>query len=142
MTRKTFNFILRRIQADIEKNIVTELPVSPECRLAICLYSLGRGDYLYTFAELFGLGVATVHNIVKEVCEAIIKNLWKVSVQEHFPSTIQNFNDKVVDMEMLWQFPCCWGAIDGCHISIQCPPQGDQMPARSIITLKAFIQLS
>ena len=94
MTRKTFDFILRRIRADIKKNIVTEPSVSPECRLAICLYRLGRGDYLYTIAELFGLGVATVHNIVKEVCEAIIKNLWKVSVQEHFPSTIQNFNEK------------------------------------------------
>ena len=27
-------------------------------------------------------------------------------------------------MEMLWQFPSCWGAIDGCHIPIQCPPGG------------------
>ena len=34
-TRKTFDFILRWIQADIEKSIVTELPLSPECRLAI-----------------------------------------------------------------------------------------------------------
>jgi len=73
---------------------------------------------------LFGRSVATVHNIVKEVCKTIIKKLWKVSVQEHFPTTIQNFNDKKIDMEMLWQFPCSWGAIDGCHISIQCPPGG------------------
>ena len=75
-------------------------------------------------AQLFGLGVATVHNIVKEVCEAIIRNLWKVSVQAHFPTTEQNFKEKMVDMEMLWQFPSSWGAIDGCHIPIQCPPGG------------------
>ena len=82
---------------------------------------------VYTIAKLFGLGVATIHNIVKEVCQAIINRLWKVSVQEHFPSTVQNFNDKMVDMEALWQFPCCWGAIDGCHISIQCPPGGPKV---------------
>ena len=124
VSRETFDFILKSIRPDIEKNTVTEIPVSPECRLAICLYRLGRGDYLYTIAELFGLGVATVHNIVKEVCEAIIRNLWKESVQAYFPTTEHNFKEKMVDMEMLWQFPSCWGAIDGCHIPIQCPPGG------------------
>ena len=24
----------------------------------------------------------------------------------------------------MWQFPCCWGAIDGCHIPLKCPPGG------------------
>ena len=62
-----FNFILKSIRPDIEKDVVTELPVSPECRLVICLYRLGRGDYLYTIAELFGLGLATVHQIVRSM---------------------------------------------------------------------------
>ena len=51
VTRKTFNFILKSIRPDIEKDVVTELPVSQECRLAICLYRLGRVDYLYTIAN-------------------------------------------------------------------------------------------
>ena len=29
-------------------------------------------------------------------------------------------------MEELWQFPCCWSALDGCHIPIKCPPGGLQ----------------
>ena len=103
---------------------MTDIPVSPECRLAICLYRLGQGDYLYTIAELFGLGVATVHSIVKVVCEAIIRKLWKESVQVYFPTTEENFKEKMVDMEMLWKFPSCWGAIDGCHIPVQCPAGG------------------
>ena len=45
VSRQTFDFILKSIRPDIEKNTVTEIPVSPECRLAICLYRLGRGDY-------------------------------------------------------------------------------------------------
>ena len=101
VTRKTFNVILKSIRPDIEKDVVTELPVSPECRLAICLYRLGRGDYLYTIAELFGLGLATVHQIVKEVCEATIRNLWEVSMQVDFPTTEQDFIDKMVDMKTL-----------------------------------------
>lgn len=27
-------------------------------------------------------------------------------------------------MEELWQFPCCWSAVDGCHLPIKCPPGG------------------
>ena len=37
VSRETFDFISKSIQPDIEKNTVTEIPVSPECRLAICL---------------------------------------------------------------------------------------------------------
>ena len=30
----------------------------------------------------------------------------------------------MVEMDSQWQFPCCFGAIDGCHIPIKCPPGG------------------
>ena len=118
VSRSTFNFILKNIRSDIEKDFITKEPVSADCRPAICFYRLGRGDYLYTVAELFGLGVTTVHQFIEEVCEAIVRNMWKRSVQAHFPMTRDNFMEKMVDMAALWQFPCCWGAIDGCHISI------------------------
>ena len=126
VSRRTFQYILQNIRQDIQKNYVAELPISPECRLAICLYRLGRGDYLYTIAELFGQGVATVHCVIEDVCEAIVKNLWMESVQKHFPANEQEFTEAMVEMEALWQFPCCWGAVDGCHIPIQCPPGGAQ----------------
>ncbi|XP_067034836.1 uncharacterized protein [Acropora muricata] len=29
-------------------------------------------------------------------------------------------------MEEFWQFPCCWAAIDGCHIPMKCPPGGQE----------------
>jgi hypothetical protein len=29
-------------------------------------------------------------------------------------------------MEERWQFPCCWAAIDGCHIPIKCPAGGGE----------------
>ena len=90
VTCQTFCYILENIRQDITKDQLTEIPISPECRLAICLYQLGRGDYLYTIAELFGVGLATIHVIVKEVCEAIVKNLWRKAVTNHFPTSEQD----------------------------------------------------
>ncbi|CAB3997762.1 Hypothetical predicted protein [Paramuricea clavata] len=124
VSRPTFTFILDRIRHAIQHKTVNEEPISPECRLGICLYRLARGDYYYTIAEMVGLGVATVCLIVKEVTEAIIANLWNLSVEQHMPRTKEDFEGKILDMEELWQFPFCWAAIDGCHIPIKCPAGG------------------
>jgi len=67
VSRETFLFILNRIRGDIEKDSLAEASISPECRLGICLYRLGRGDYLYTISEMTGYGVSTVCEIVNEV---------------------------------------------------------------------------
>ena len=44
VSRKTFNYILNRIRGKLERQTITEVPLSPELRLAICLYRLGRGS--------------------------------------------------------------------------------------------------
>ena len=124
LSKNTFLYILDRIRNDIEKDFMTEEPISPECRLAICLYRLGRGDYLFTISELTGYGVATCCKIVIEVSNAILKNLWTDSVASHFPTSEEEFKKCMVEMESEWQFPCCFGAIDGCHIPIKCPSSG------------------
>ena len=72
INRKTFTVILSSIRHTLERETVTEDPIPPELRLAICLYRLGRGDYYYSIAEMVGLAQSTVSTIVKEVCEAII----------------------------------------------------------------------
>ena len=38
--------------------------------------------------------------------------------------SVYQFRNRMVDMEELWQFPCCWAAVDGCHIPIKCAPGG------------------
>lgn len=124
ISRETFLYILNRIRPVLEKQTVTEEPVSPELRLAICLYRLGRGDYYYTIAEMVGLGVSTVCSIVEEVSQALVDHMWSESVSCYRPESQEDFKKKMLDMEELWQFPCCWGAIDGCHIPIKCPTGG------------------
>ena len=124
ISKNTFSFILNRIRNDLERQTVNEDPISPECRLGICLYRLGRGDYYYTIAEMAGLGVSTVHEIVTQVCQSIVENLWEDCVKKHMPCTEEDFKDKMKEMNERWQFPFCWAAIDGCHIPIKCPPGG------------------
>ena len=124
VSRQTFQFILNRIRHELERDVVCEDPIPPDMRLAICLYRLGRGDYYFAIAEMSGVGVSTVAAITEDVCEAIINNLWNDSVVNYFPKNKQAFREKMLDMEQMWQFPCCWSAVDGCHIPIKCPPGG------------------
>ena len=41
VSKAMFQFILSAISHDLERQVVTEHPVSPECKLGICLYRLG-----------------------------------------------------------------------------------------------------
>ena len=50
-----------------KKEVVTELPIIPEVRLAMCLYRVGRSYYLHTISELTGLGTSMVCEIVVDV---------------------------------------------------------------------------
>ena len=69
-------------------------------------------------------GRSTASTMVDEVTEAIMKNMWEEHVSAHFPGKEQQFREKMLDMEERWQFPCCWAAIDGCHIPLKCPDGG------------------
>ena len=124
ISRSTFMFLLGHIRNLIEKDTITEEPISLEGRLAICLYRLARGDYYFTIAEMAGIGEWTGGYIVNEVTTAIVECLWEDTVKKHMPKSEDEFRSKILDMEKAWQFPCCWSAVDGCHIPIKCPPGG------------------
>ena len=126
VSKETFNFILSRIEHDLQRDTVPEDPIPPAFRLAVCLYHLARGDYFYTIAEMTGLGNSTVCGIVSEVTKAIVNNLWSDQVTRHFPRNEEEFQEKILDVEELRQFPCSWAAIDGCHIPLKCPAGGLQ----------------
>ena len=137
VTRTTFTYILNRIKHRLGRKTSVEDPIAPELRLGLCLYRLRRGDYNYTIAEMVGLGVSTVSSIVQEVCQAIVEQLWTDTISRHMPKTQEEFRKKILDMEEFWQFPCCWAAVDGCHIPINCPP-GGQEASKEYYNLKNF----
>ena len=127
ITKGTFLFIRAEIKQDLEKETTAEAPVAPEIRLAVCfLYRLARGDYLGTVAELTGLGTSTVCEIVKEVSFSIVHHLWQKFVAKNFPDNSEKERDIMESIESKWQYPCCVGALDGCHIPIKCPKGGQE----------------
>ena len=69
------------------------------------------------------MDLSTVATIVKEVSEALVSNLWDISVAAHFLQNEAEFKEKMLDFE---EFPSCWSAVDGCHIPIKCPAGGLQ----------------
>ena len=71
MSRSTLNHILENIREGLQKQIVTELLISPEMRLEICLYKLKKGDYHYTIGEMAGITQCTV-------CRITLSEKWLV----------------------------------------------------------------
>ena len=104
----------------MEKQSVTEDAVPPEFCSGVCLYRLNREDYHYTISELTGLSVSTVCEVVIEVSQVIMENLWVNEVTSHFPQNANELRRKMEKMDEEWQFTCAFAAIDGCHISIKC----------------------
>ena len=71
-------------------------------RLAICLYTLSRGDYNYTISkisEMTVVGESTVIFIVSEVSQAIGKNFWAKFVSNLFPKNQGDFSNMMGEMD-------------------------------------------
>ena len=126
MSRATFNHILVRIHDKLLKKTVTEEPIPPDFRLAITIYKVARGDYIYTIGEMCGLAKSTVCVIVTETCSAIINTLWDDTVKKYFPTSRDDFKDSMAKFGEKWQFPYAFAAVDGSHLPIKCPKGGAQ----------------
>jgi len=87
-----------------------------------------------------GLGISTVCRIVSDVTKAIINNFWNEQVLRHFPKNKQEFRDKILDTEELWQFPCSWATVGGCHIPLKCPA-GDLQANKEYHNFKNFCSI-
>ena len=94
VSHSTFRYIFNCIGPFLARETVTEDPISPELRLALCLYRLGRRDYFYIVAEMAGLGVSTVCSIVNEVCQVLVDHLQSECVSSHMPKTQDDFKKK------------------------------------------------
>lgn len=72
-----------------------------------------------TISYSYRLGHSTVHSIVHEVCQAIVKNCLRVFIPTPGPEDWMRITQ---DFETKWNFPNCIGAIDGKHCEIVAPP--------------------
>ena len=66
------------------------------------------------------MGDATVRTIVEETCDC----LWEKLKDKEMPQlTHEALRQSAIQFYKTWQFPHCMGAIDGKHVTIQCPPR-------------------
>ena len=72
-----------------------------------------------TVAHLFGISVASVYLIVRDVCKAIVKVLMLKCIR--LPKTENELKDVVAGFNDSWEFPNCCGAVDGSRIPISPP---------------------
>lgn len=120
VTKGTFTYILQEIQGYISRqDTLMRRAVTAERRLALTLYFLASTAEYRTIANLFGVSVSFVCNVIKQVCGAIYN---RMSSAISFPSG-ENLKRVVQRYEEKWGFPMCAGAIDGTHIPILAPSE-------------------
>ncbi|XP_046863059.1 protein ALP1-like [Xenia sp. Carnegie-2017] len=71
-----------------------------------------------------GRGVSTVSTIMQKLCQLLVEYLWNETISKNMPKCQTDLEKKIVDMEELWQFPCSWAVLNGCHIPMKCPTPG------------------
>jgi len=85
-------------------------PLSVE-QLVICLRLLATGNGFQSIAFSFRVGVSTVHNVVKRVCDSI----WDEYLQPELMSepTADMLRKSAYAFKCKWNFPNCCAAVDG-----------------------------
>ena len=107
ISRNTFHYILQKVGTAILKEDAGVGSISPDKRLAITLYKLGRGDYNYTIGEMTGYAESTLSCLIKEVCQAIVKILWEEMLQSCF----QNAKRTFVKLLSIWNQSGNWSLL-------------------------------
>jgi DDE superfamily endonuclease len=93
-------------------------PIPVKKKIHVGLFHMGSAAELRVIAQLFGIGLSTVHSIHHSFTEAII---YKYRQIVKFPTTDQEFQRTASEFATLWDYPFCIGALDGCHIP--CSPK-------------------
>ena len=140
VTRGTFQHIVGKLYNFLMNGTVNEEPISPERRLAICLYRLGRGDYMYTIAELAGIGKSTPCGIVVEVCQLIVEIVWEETASTLLLDIEEKMMDLMKCMDAEWQFTYAYAAMNCSHMPIRCPSGGAEV-AKEHYTFKNFYSI-
>ncbi|XP_038561358.1 protein ALP1-like isoform X2 [Micropterus salmoides] len=118
VSRATFDYLVEQVGAAIKRRRTNyRRPIEPRRRLAITLWWFARSGEYRSIASLFGVGIATVCVIVRQVTSAIVDRLYERFVSlpsgPRLDETIKAFRDRC--------YPQCAGAIGGTHIPIAAP---------------------
>ena len=118
---EAFQYVCRRLKNKLERmdtNYRICIPVRK--RVAIALWRLATNSEYRTVSHLFGVGISTVLQSVRELCDAVIA----VLLPQHIPVPDgRMLEEKANFFRDRWGVPQCVGAIDGSHIPIIAPEE-------------------
>ena len=124
VTRETFEYLCDLVRANLQKQDTRfGVPVSVEERVGLALWRLATGNSYRSCGLQFGLGKSTAKIICSEFEQAVfdLKDCFIT-----FPLTNEEIGEKIEEFEELYGIPQIVGAIDGCHIEINAPPQNHE----------------
>ncbi|KAM4573926.1 uncharacterized protein PAE49_008645 isoform 1-T1 [Odontesthes bonariensis] len=118
VTRGTFDHLVGLIGPAIRRRRTNyRVPIEPRRRLAIALWWFARSGEYRSIADMFGVGIATVCTIVRQVTAAIVDRLYRRFVSlpsgPRLDETVRAFTARC--------YPQCAGVIGGTHIPIGPP---------------------
>ena len=124
MTCETFEYLCDLVRVDLQKQHTRfRSPVSVEERVGLALWRLATGNSYRSCGLQFGLGKSTAKSICSEFEQAVF------TLKDRFikfPLTIQEIRNKMEEFEESYGIPQIMGAIDGCHIEINAPPDNHE----------------
>lgn len=121
MSKDTFYYLCGRLESVLgrkDTNFRRSVPL--EKRVAISLFKLATNAEYRSVAHLFGVGISTACDCLKDFCSAIEEILLPEVIQ--FPGT-EKLKVVSIDFEQRWGLPQCVGAVDGTHIPILAPQE-------------------
>ncbi|CAN7944928.1 unnamed protein product [Ixodes pacificus] len=120
MTPASFTSLLEMVRPLITRQDTRwRQSIPADQRLMLTLRFLGSGDTQKSISFGFLTGHSTTSVIISSTCQA----LWQCLVPSYArkPGSPSEWASVADDFHRLWNFPNCVGAMDGKHITIECP---------------------
>ena len=120
MSPDPFDHLAQLLQPVIQKqNTHFRQPICVKDRLAVTLRYLVSGDSLQSLGWAHRIGKTTISQIIKETTNTIWELLKEVSLKP--TQEVADWKAISEEIENLWNFPHCIGAIDGKYAATECP---------------------
>lgn len=110
VTRSTFGYLVRELICLKKMDTYYRKAISLDKRIAVSLYMIGSSSELRTVANLFGIGLSTLHQMMFEFLNAVIVK-FSTKHLSFYPANDEEIKNQMFAFEKLWGFPQVVGCV-------------------------------